>query len=165
MPPEYESFDAFISGKEAVRRPKISRRLIDETFFTPCARNVLLIPGYRLWRSAAVTVGSQSADKITVLPNMKGIIAEFPPSRSASTSFQPLRVWTSEGVDTVRDIVRYSDNVEVESCRSASSPSAKVTQAEDVRPDASVAFPVQSSTANQTNSEYQSIQKGNVEGE
>jgi hypothetical protein len=33
--------------------------------------------GGRLWRSTEVTLGSQVADRISVLPNMKGIVASF----------------------------------------------------------------------------------------
>ena len=40
-------------------------------------RTRILIPGSRLWRSASVTLGAQLADRIRVLPNMEGIIAEF----------------------------------------------------------------------------------------
>lgn len=37
----------------------------------------ILIRGERLWRSTVVTLGSQRADLITVLPDMSGIIATF----------------------------------------------------------------------------------------
>ena len=37
----------------------------------------LLLIGVDLWRSTVVTVGSQKADKIVILPDMKGIIATF----------------------------------------------------------------------------------------
>ena len=79
----------------------------------------IVIEGGRLWRSTRVTMGTQDADEITVLPHMKGIIATFdcvrrPPYASVVTSrptnssvenverqgvhVAPLRVWTSEGV-------------------------------------------------------------------
>jgi len=63
----------------------------------------LLIEGGDLWRSTMVTLGSQRADEILVLPNMRGIIATFKkieqPSRPEPCSvFVPIRVWTSEGV-------------------------------------------------------------------
>ena len=78
----------------------------------------ILLNGVRLWRSTEVTAGSQRANKITVLPNMEGIIAEFdcvappPPDpelqqwqeieignkRSLFVTKSSLRVWTSEGV-------------------------------------------------------------------
>jgi hypothetical protein len=37
----------------------------------------LVLTGGRLWRSTEVTLGSQRADKIVVLPNMEGIVASF----------------------------------------------------------------------------------------
>jgi hypothetical protein len=74
----------------------------------------LLLEGQWLWRSTEVTAGAQHADKITVLPNMEGILAEFdcvlPPAgeRQAQSSETAdteqivtndfVRVWTSEGV-------------------------------------------------------------------
>ncbi|MCA1600806.1 MAG: hypothetical protein LC776_03855 [Acidobacteria bacterium] len=70
-----------------------------------CEKAKILIPGSRLWRSATVTLGAQKADRITVLPNMEGIIAEFaeveipPVSGTGKTSKVKLRVWTSEGAD------------------------------------------------------------------
>lgn len=68
----------------------------------------LLLEGQRLWRSTEVTASGQRADRIVVLPNMEGIIAEFncvlPPARQQQED-QPttagdysVRVWTSEGV-------------------------------------------------------------------
>lgn len=102
IPPDYEAFDSFIGGQEAVRRPQINDELmIDSITLVACRRAAILIPGLRLWRSAMVTVGSERADRITVLPNMRGIIAEFTKlGRSAATGDATLRVWTSEGVDS-----------------------------------------------------------------
>jgi hypothetical protein len=102
IPPDYEAFDSFIGGQEAVRRPQINDELMtDNITLVACRRAAILIPGLRLWRSAMVTVGSERADRITVLPNMRGIIAEFTKlGRSAATGDTTLRVWTSEGVDS-----------------------------------------------------------------
>ena len=78
----------------------------------------VVIEGGRLWRSTRVTMGTQPADEITVLPHMEGIVATFdcvrrPPfsaiPRYASRTTTPwgghiyavpLQVWTSEGVTT-----------------------------------------------------------------
>ena len=64
----------------------------------------ILIPGNNLWRNGVVTVGSQASDRVIVLPNMRGIIAEFssvlPPAgwRAGDGPIsKPIRVWTSEG--------------------------------------------------------------------
>jgi hypothetical protein len=79
-------------------------------------RGALLLEGARLWRSTEVTAGAQHADKITVLPNMEGILAEFdcvqPPNGirhlrlneeiagkelKQIVTYDWVKVWTSEG--------------------------------------------------------------------
>lgn len=119
LPPDYEAFDAFIGGEEAVRRPKIIDEIMDAVTLVPCQRNTVLIPGLRLWRSAMVTVGSERADKITVLPNMRGIIAEFT-RLSAGVVPGPatLRVWTSEGVDSIKGKATFVSPPQGNSCES-----------------------------------------------
>ncbi len=103
IPPDYEAFDSFIGGQEAVRRPQINNELMDDNItLVACRHAAILIPGLRLWRSAMVTVGSERADRITVLPNMRGIVAEFTKlNRAAAVGDATLRVWTSEGVDSL----------------------------------------------------------------
>lgn len=102
IPPDYEAFDSFIGGQEAVRRPQINDELMYGAItLVACRRAAILIPGLRLWRSAMVTVGSERADRITVLPNMRGILAEFTKlGQAAVGDAVTLRVWTSEGVDS-----------------------------------------------------------------
>jgi hypothetical protein len=69
-----------------------------------CDRAEILIPGHRLWRSSVVVLDGQRADEVTVLPDMRGIIATFKkvaPRRSweaDDTAVRRLQVWTSEGV-------------------------------------------------------------------
>ena len=60
-------------------------------------KQAIVIQGTRLWRSTAVTLGSQKADKIEVLPNMGGIIATFDCLQDPDL-YPKLQVWTSEGV-------------------------------------------------------------------
>jgi hypothetical protein len=64
----------------------------------------LLLTGFRIWRSTEVTLGSQKADEIVVLPNMEGIVAHFncvepqmaiPDQKDLDVD---ILVWTSEGV-------------------------------------------------------------------
>jgi hypothetical protein len=91
----------------------------------------LLIEGGDLWRSTMVTLGSQRADEILVLPNMRGIIATFKqigePSRpEPCQTFVPIRVWTSEGV-TMEDsanakIWRTEDGFKNGRCSSSGKP-------------------------------------------
>jgi hypothetical protein len=79
-------------------------------------RGLLMLEGARLWRSTEVTAGAQRADRINVLPNMEGILAEFkcvqPPAGqrqirrnnqvleddAQTISLDAVRIWTSEGV-------------------------------------------------------------------
>jgi hypothetical protein len=107
-PPDYEAFDAFIGGDKSIRRPQIIDELFDtnEIKLTSCRRNTILIPGLRLWRGAVVTIGSEQADRITVLPNMRGVVAEFSNLPRFSSDKAKLRVWTSEGVDTAKREIR-----------------------------------------------------------
>lgn len=118
IPPDYEAFDAFIGGEEAVRRPQINNELMDPTIkLVACRRAAILVPGLRLWRSSMVTIGSERADRITVLPNMRGIIAEFTKlPRPVEPGPATLRVWTSEGVDTQQGKIEIllPDNPDVE---------------------------------------------------
>jgi hypothetical protein len=68
----------------------------------------IILEGGRLWRSTVVTMGQQQAEKIEVLPDMRGIIAEFkcvkPPPGLSGHEEPPkdfkhprITVWTSEG--------------------------------------------------------------------
>ncbi|MCS3764197.1 hypothetical protein [Bradyrhizobium centrosematis] len=99
-------------GFDVVRQPSIFNPKQQELIVGQAG--ALLIEGQRLWRSTEVTAGAQRADKITILPNMEGILAEFecvlPPSgdrevltRQSVDADQTVtndlvRVWTSEGV-------------------------------------------------------------------
>jgi hypothetical protein len=84
---------------------------------TACRSGAIIIPGRRLWRSTRVTVGYQTANEISVLPNMKGIIAKFdmvqnqmnmseaketkPDSEGNRDIRRAIRVWTSQGTITL----------------------------------------------------------------
>jgi hypothetical protein len=65
----------------------------------------VVIRGTDLWRGTVVTIGDQRSRRITVLPNMEGIIAEFDAIRAPADwtnprepyENAPVSVWTSEG--------------------------------------------------------------------
>jgi hypothetical protein len=104
IPPDYEAFDAFVGGSRIRHEPRISNDLMaSEQNLEACGDVSIIIPGFRLWRSTVVTLGGQAADRITVLPNMRGIIARFDRlfASDVPAGYEPakLRVWTSEGVD------------------------------------------------------------------
>ena len=72
----------------------------------------IALAGERLWRGTVVTIDGQPADRITVLPDMKGVIAEFRcvrPAPGASPdgsdrSRAKLTVWTAEGRTKPMDV-------------------------------------------------------------
>ena len=109
IPPDYEAFDAFVGGSRVRHEPRISNDLMAKwQVLEACDDVSIIIPGFRLWRSTVVTLGSQAATRITVLPNMRGIIARFDNlfAESVPKPNEPvkLRVWTSEGVDTAATV-------------------------------------------------------------
>jgi hypothetical protein len=80
-----------------------SRGPIIDVFDAPSVLNVaqcrpasIAIPGSRLWRSTAVTLGGQEATRIVVMPNMRGILAEFDQVQTSDPN-PSLIVWTSVG--------------------------------------------------------------------
>ena len=76
-------------------------------------RGSIILEGGRLWRGTVVTIGQQRASRITALPDMNGVIADFdcvlPPAgldhkaldhrglREGRRLTVPVTVWTSEG--------------------------------------------------------------------
>jgi hypothetical protein len=70
--------------------PTIHNNAMDRRYYVRAGRPTkLLIPGSRLWRSATVTLGAQRADRLVVLPNMDGIIAEFDCVELPYAAFDP----------------------------------------------------------------------------
>lgn len=69
-----------------------------------CEPGSVVIRGSQLWRSTVVTLGAQQADSISVLPNMKGIIATFDKVSPSISGTEALYLWTSEGEANVGDI-------------------------------------------------------------
>jgi hypothetical protein len=111
LPRDLESISASLFDRSA--GPEVEEAKMEPIVLTVCRRASILLPGRRLWRSAVVTVGAQSADEIQVLPNMRGIIAKFdridmPSGWSGSGEpYQvPVTVWTSEGSRTLRNRAR-----------------------------------------------------------
>jgi hypothetical protein len=79
LPPDYAAFDTIFQHDASVQRePRIQDDAMDKEIYVVAGKPAsILIPGSRLWRSATVTLGAQSASRIRVLPNMEGIIATF----------------------------------------------------------------------------------------
>jgi hypothetical protein len=95
---------------QILRKPKVSELDVPEEIeIRACRKANIEIPGDRLWRNTTVTLAGQIADKITVLPNMRGVVASFEPVEimhrmpfDPATAVVPgeiakLTIWTSEG--------------------------------------------------------------------
>jgi hypothetical protein len=66
-------------------------------------QGALALSGTRLWRGTVVVLGGQVADRIVVLPDMEGVIAEFDcvrpnPVGNGDSRSASVQVWTAEGV-------------------------------------------------------------------
>jgi hypothetical protein len=118
LPTDYEAIDSIVVKKRLRREPAIRDFEMGKSEVVACEPAAILIPGYRLWRSTVVTIGAQTADRITVMPNMQGIIAEFnevsiPPVGAVTANHITgerhmdvhLQVWTSEGVVRAEEAV------------------------------------------------------------
>ena len=84
--------------RQDLRKPRIAwrTRKLEPITLQRCARAAIEIPGLRLWRSTVVTLNGQRATSIVVLPDMRGIIAEFDAIQLPEGGAK-LTVWTSEG--------------------------------------------------------------------
>jgi hypothetical protein len=110
LPNSYEGIDAFLMQVKR-RKPVIVEADFEQDELIACAPASLLIRGNRLWRNSIVTLGSQEATTIKVMPNMDGILATFeqveiPSKLIANIGLVKLRVWTSEGMAELRQNVR-----------------------------------------------------------
>ena len=112
IPVDFEGLESTLLGEEVA--PELVESLLDRILLVDGEKGAILIPGRRLWRSTVVTLGTQVADEIEVLPNMKGIIAMFRPVYAQASVKEYLdscskpngqlqvervvRVWTSQGM-------------------------------------------------------------------
>ena len=89
------------------REPKLEDTATGTEELRACEPGSVIIRGSQLWRSTVVTLGGQQADEISVLPNMKGIIARFYWVEPSISGSEDLYLWTSEGevlVDNIKII-------------------------------------------------------------
>jgi hypothetical protein len=113
VPTDFEPLEAKLLQAQQ-SGPELMESRLDAVLLTACQSGAIVIPGRRLWRSTVVTLGYQTADEISVLPNMKGIIAKFKIVQNQTSQqeyfdfkvlqkTQPpeiqraVRVWTSQG--------------------------------------------------------------------
>jgi hypothetical protein len=114
VPTDFEPLEATLLQAQQLG-PELMESRLDAVLLTACQSGAIVIPGRRLWRSTVVTLGYQTADEISVLPNMKGIIAKFKLVQNQTSQREyfdlksrqkiqgppeiqrPVRVWTSQG--------------------------------------------------------------------
>jgi hypothetical protein len=104
VPQDMEALDSIIISSTARPPPRIFSQLMDSPKVTACAPASIEVPGEHLWRNTVVTLGGQRANRIIVMPDMRGIVAEFdavlPISTPAAAEDERLlRIWTTEGSD------------------------------------------------------------------
>lgn len=105
VPMDFEPLEALLLGIEQLG-PELMESRLDPVMLTACRPGAIVIPGRRLWRSTKVTLGYQTADTISVLPNMKGIIARFDRVQN-QMSWDEEAAWRKrggEGVDIQRAV-------------------------------------------------------------
>ena len=125
LPPDYEAIDTLVTGATRLQGPVVNQLALPASFTVrACANADILIPGDRLWRSTTVSIGGQLADRVTVLPDMRGIVASFEPVRLPMGDLsrpdaidETLTVWTSEGSDRLPRNVRIVVPAELTSAR------------------------------------------------
>ena len=120
VPTDFEPLEASLLEVQQLG-PELMESRLDPVALTACRPGAIVIPGRRLWRSTRVTLGYQTADEISVLPNMKGIVASFNSVRNQMTLAEaaavrdskpprvmeiqrPVRVWTSQGTITLPNL-------------------------------------------------------------
>jgi hypothetical protein len=110
VPPDYAALDGIVIGTQLVNGPKIRDRIGIGHCYAAVREEQLTLPiaGSRLWRSTQVTLDGLKADRIEVMPDMRGILATFNAPDLNGVSRKPaelsegpheLVVWTSEGHD------------------------------------------------------------------
>ena len=125
--------------------PELMESMLDPIRLTACEPGAIVIPGRRLWRSTVVTLGHQTADEISVLPNMKGIIARFysvenqmsvseekgfsKENNSGIEIMRTVRVWTSQGTIALPEPARIGVT---DSCRNKRAAKASKKDGEQI---------------------------------
>ncbi len=112
VPPDFAALDSIVIGRNQIFGPKINVRDLkgseiadnedggDAEFRPGChtpapdGSLAMVIPGERLWRSTVVTLGDRKADRIEVMPDMRGVLA----------TFEPADVKCTEGIDCQRTL-------------------------------------------------------------
>ena len=108
LPSDVKGIEQVLIAGRLQREPLIVSVEVGNSCVARSGPAQIVISGQNLWRNPVVTLGGRRADRIAVLPNMEGVVAEFdqPAARSsddgAPLSPLPLRVWTSDGVTDAR---------------------------------------------------------------
>ena len=109
LPADVTSIDTVFDPKRRQPRLEESAGQGAQNELSACRKGTVVIRGSQLWRSTVVTLGGQQADSISVLPNMKGVIATFNRVEPSISGTEPLNLWTSEGELFVRNMAISGD--------------------------------------------------------
>ncbi|ANT62724.1 hypothetical protein AYJ57_20340 [Salipiger sp. CCB-MM3] len=129
VPPDFTALDSIVIGRSKILGPQINASALDQavrpeqingSHREECVRwskiveeaatdadkdevyyhVEMVVPGERLWRSTVVTLGGAKAQRIEVMPDMRGILATFRLPEPPVAGEERIWVWTSEGRDT-----------------------------------------------------------------
>ncbi|MDS9469512.1 hypothetical protein RGQ15_18255 [Paracoccus sp. MBLB3053] len=124
VPTDFAALDSIVIGRNEILGPMINKKVFQprasesDEGAAPCLRPrrispkdggegssayqlALVIPGERLWRSTVVTLAGSKAERIEVMPDMRGILATMTFPEYPAEKTDRLWVWTSEGNDSV----------------------------------------------------------------
>ncbi|MEV8468435.1 hypothetical protein AB0T83_16795 [Fluviibacterium sp. DFM31] len=120
LPPDYPALDGVVFSTSLVSGPRIKTSRLQICYGVRESGDLTIaISGERLWRSTVVTLDGIKANRIEVMPDMRGILAHFE-GLPVAIGDDPARVkrllevWTSEGRD--KQSVRIAHNPRVDAC-------------------------------------------------
>lgn len=107
LPFKLASLNGLFAPDSTVRVPEVENR-----YFTTVQANAparLLIRGENLWRSSEVYLGAQPADRVRLLPDMQGLLAEFDRVTAPYGAFTPKASTVSVSVATSDGFTRIGE--------------------------------------------------------
>jgi len=121
-------------GADALKQPAIDKDRMEPVGLAAGSRAEIVVPGHNLWRNPLVTLGSQQATRVKLLPNMNGLVAYFdevtaPPGWDGVKPYDQLvlTVWTSQkNADSVKGKVILYPKSQVAPEAAAPQPKAQV---------------------------------------
>ncbi|MCA8882703.1 MAG: hypothetical protein KDA50_02965 [Rhodobacteraceae bacterium] len=118
IPPDYSALDGVVVSTNLISGPRIKGIRLQRCFAVqPGGGLTISIPGERLWRSTVVTLDGIKANSIEVMPDMRGILANFNLPELGGTGdpgrvTRLLQVWTSEGTSRASVVIAHGGSVD-----------------------------------------------------